>query len=62
MALRYSRKRELVLDAVRSSCVHPTAEMVYQSLKADHPDLSLGTVYRNLDVYKRQGYDGAAHR
>ena len=55
MALRYSRKRELVLDAVRSSCVHLTAEMVYQSLKADHPDLSLGTVYRNLNILVENG-------
>ena len=55
MALRYSRKRELVLDAVRSSCAHPTAEMVYQSLKAEYPDLSLGTVYRNLNLLVENG-------
>lgn len=51
----YSRKREAILGAVRSTTCHPTAEWVYQTLKPDYPDLSLGTVYRNLTQFKNDG-------
>lgn len=51
----YSRKREAILKAVRSTACHPTAEWVYQTLKTDYPDLSLGTVYRNLTQFKNDG-------
>lgn len=51
----YSRKREAVLRAVRSTTTHPTAEWVYQTLKPEYPDLSLGTVYRNLAQFKEDG-------
>lgn len=51
----YSRKREAILSALRGTTVHPTAEWVYQKLKPDYPDLSLGTVYRNLSQFKQDG-------
>ena len=54
-AIRYSKKREAILYAIRSTHVHPTAEWVYQTLKPTHPDLSLGTVYRNLTFFREQG-------
>lgn len=47
--MRYSRQRECILRAVRESAEHPTANMVYDALKAELPHLSLGTVYRNLN-------------
>ena len=40
----FSRKRQAILEAVRSTTVHPTAEWVYQAVKPQYPDLSLGTV------------------
>ena len=46
---RYSRQRELIYQCLQEMKVHPTAEMIYQTLKPDHPKLSLGTVYRNLN-------------
>ena len=52
---RYSRKREAILTALRSTGSHPTAEWIYQSLKPEHQDLSLGTVYRNLTLFQEQG-------
>lgn len=52
---RYSRQRELIYQTVRASSAHPTAEMVYAALKPDHPNLSLGTVYRNLHLLAREG-------
>lgn len=52
---RYSRQRELIYQAVLASRAHPTAEMVYAALKPDHPNLSLGTVYRNLHLLAHEG-------
>ena len=54
-ATRYSKKREAILDAIRSTEEHPSADWVYQKLKPDYPDLSLGTVYRNLARFKEEG-------
>ena len=52
---RYSKKREAILTALRQTDAHPSAEWLYQTLKATHPDLSLGTVYRNLLFFQQQG-------
>ena len=54
-ATRYSRKREAILEAIQNTQVHPTADWIYQKLKTTHPDLSLGTVYRNLSFFREQG-------
>ena len=54
-AIRYSKKREAILDAIRSTTCHPSADWVYQTLKPTHPDLSLGTVYRNLEFFRQHG-------
>ena len=53
--MRYSYQRELILEAVKSVKTHPTADMVYDSLHAENPHLSLGTVYRNLAVLAMGG-------
>ena len=50
-----SRKREAVLDKIRSTTAHPSAVWVYEELRKDIPDLSLGTVYRNISVFKDEG-------
>lgn len=53
--MKYSKQRELIREAVLHSDVHPTADCIYQYLKPDHPKLSLGTVYRNLNILCEQG-------
>ena len=53
--VRYSRQREVICDHVAGRRDHPTAEMVYTSLKEKDPKLSLGTVYRNLSFLANQG-------
>lgn len=50
-----SRKRQAMLSALRGTVEHPSAEMLYTRLKADYPELSLGTVYRNLSVLAEEG-------
>lgn len=52
---RYSKKRQAVLDCVRATNGHPTAEWIYASLKPSFPDLSLATVYRNLNQLEEAG-------
>lgn len=52
---KHSKKRDAILECVRSTKEHPTADWVYSQLKPSIPDLSLGTVYRNLASFKREG-------
>ena len=54
-AHRYSKKREAILEAMRSTLEHPSAEWIYAKLKPEFPDLSLGTVYRNLAFFRAVG-------
>ena len=54
-ARKYSKKREAILEALRNTTEHPSAEMLYARLKPEFPDLSLGTVYRNLAMFIRDG-------
>ena len=49
------RKRNAVLQCLRESKEHPSAETLFAILKPQIPDLSLGTVYRNLNLFKQQG-------
>lgn len=49
------RKRNAILGYLRQTDTHPSAEMVYTHLKPEYPDLSLGTVYRNLSMFKSKG-------
>lgn len=48
--LRYSRQRESIKNYLSSSCEHPSADTVYQHVKEEFPNISLGTVYRNLKL------------
>jgi Fur family peroxide stress response transcriptional regulator len=52
---KYSRKREAILETIRSTRCHPTAQWVYEQLKPRIPDLSLGTVYRNIGLFRQEG-------
>ena len=53
--IRYSKKREAILNTIQGTTCHPSAVWVYQQLKPRHPDLSLGTVYRNLAFFQERG-------
>jgi len=52
---RHSRQRERILELLRSTSSHPTADWLYEKLKKEFPRLSLGTVYRNLALLTDQG-------
>ena len=49
------RKRNAILACVKCTDTHPSADWVYAQLKPEYPDISLGTVYRNLSLFKQQG-------
>ena len=49
------RKRNAILNYLRCTDAHPSAETVFADLKAQIPDLSMGTVYRNLNLFRQQG-------
>lgn len=51
---RRSRQRERILELLRSTGRHPTADWIYEQLKKEFPNLSMGTVYRNLNVLLEQ--------
>ena len=53
--MRNTVQRETVLNVVLSSCDHPTAETVYDRCRKIMPDISRGTVYRNLKVLAELG-------
>ncbi len=51
----FSRKRMAILSTLRETDRHPTAEWVYTQLRPKYPNLSLGTVYRNLKLFCENG-------
>lgn len=54
--MKFSKQRELILNEVMNSHLHPTADSIYTNLKKDNPGLSLGTVYRNLTQLTEHGF------
>lgn len=52
---RKSKQRQLVLEAVKHACCHLTAEEVFQIVRQKNPNISLGTVYRNLNLLAELG-------
>ena len=68
MQRKYSRQRESIKNFLKSRTDHPTAATVYTCLREQYPNISLGTVYRNLtlltelgEIIKIQAVDGADH-
>lgn len=53
--MRYSHQREAILQVVKGTKSHPTADMLYEEIKKTIPDISLGTVYRNLNLLVETG-------
>ena len=52
---RSSRQRQRILELLRSTSCHPTATWVYDQLRTEYPKLSLGNVYRNLNILVEKG-------
>ena len=54
--MRSSKQRDAVLEVLKNSCDHPTADMIYERVKEQIPNISLGTVYRNLGQLHDEGF------
>lgn len=68
MNLKYSRQREAIKEFLATRKDHPTADVVYMNVREEFPNISLGTVYRNLtllsdigEIRKLSLGDGADH-
>ena len=74
VAVKHSKQREALIELLKSTKTHPTASWLYEQLKEDFPNISLGTVYRNLKMLSDNGtilkldigsgtehYDGFTH-
>ena len=55
MALKYSKQRQAVWDFLKDRKDHPTADVIYNGVREEYPNISLGTVYRNLMVLRDLG-------
>ena len=67
-ALKYSRQRESIKEFLMTRKDHPTADVVYENVRKFYPNISLGTVYRNLsllselgEIQKLSNFGGADH-
>ena len=52
---RMTRQRKIILEELRSLHTHPTADEVYDTVRKRMPRISLGTVYRNLEILSQWG-------
>ena len=55
MVSRYSKQREALIDILRSTDCHPTADWLYDELRKEFPKVSLATIYRNLKQLTESG-------
>ena len=53
--LKHSRQRDAIMSILKNTNAHPSAEWVYNEVKKDFPNISLATVYRNLNLLLSTG-------
>ena len=53
--MRVTKQRQVILDALKQTKEHPTADELYTTVRSILPRISLGTVYRNLDLLSESG-------
>ena len=52
----FSPKRQAILKALLSTKEHPTVEWVVEQVRKEYPNISVATVYRNINQLKEDGY------
>lgn len=55
MEYRNTKQRTKILEALQGTITHPTANWIYTQIVEEFPNISLGTVYRNLSILEEQG-------
>lgn len=52
---RKSKQKEAIFRVLKETTFHPTAEWIYERVREEIANISLGTVYRNLKLLKQEG-------
>jgi Fur family peroxide stress response transcriptional regulator len=52
---RKSKQKEAILRVLKRTTSHPSADWIYEQVRNEIPNISLGTVYRNLKLLKQEG-------
>ena len=58
---RETRQREAILRYLKKVTSHPTADSIYEGVKKEIPNISMGTVYRNLKILQESGHIAELH-
>ena len=53
--MNYSRQREAIISVLKNTTSHPSAAWIYDRVRIQIPNISLGTVYRNLAALEKEG-------
>jgi Fur family peroxide stress response transcriptional regulator len=53
--MRSTKQRSMILEVLKGTKTHPTAGWVYEQVKEHYSNISLGTIYRNLNLLKDNG-------
>ncbi len=61
MKYRDTKQRQRILQLLRSTHMHPTADWLFTEMKKEFTRVSLGTIYRNLTILNRQGLINKIH-
>lgn len=52
---RMTKQRQAILNVLRNTDTHPTADWIYEQVRKTIPNISLGTIYRNLGILREMG-------
>jgi len=52
---RNTQQRQIILNIIKSTNTHPTADWIYRKAREYIPNISLGTIYRNIKILKEEG-------
>lgn len=55
MINKYSKQREMILEIIKNTRIHPTSEEVYEMAKEKDSKISKSTVYRNINILVENG-------
>jgi len=53
--IRLTRQRAIIMEVLKGTTLHPTADWIYDRVRKRCPNVSLGTIYRNLNLLKEKG-------
>lgn len=53
--IKKTKQRDIILSTIRALKTHPNAEEVYEAVKKEYPNLGISTVYRNLELFSKEG-------